>query len=83
MTSLMTPGAWDQFLEVAWLPDEQIDLARAAFLLSASENSALSVEGQMELLDSLASAASTRLGTERDPLTSVNILSEYLFDELG
>ena len=79
----MTHGAWDQFLEVARLPDEQIDLARAAFLLSASENSALAVEGQMGLLDSLASAAATRLGAERDPLTSVNTLSEFLFDELG
>ncbi len=79
----MTHGAWNQFLEVARLPDEQIDLARAAFLLSASENSAVAVEEQMGLLDSLASAASTRLGAERDPLASVNTLSEYLFGELG
>ena len=79
----MTQTVWDQFLEIARAPEDHIDLSRAALLLAASENPGVDVDRQLGLLDSLASAASTRLGEERDPLVSLNTLSEYLFDELG
>lgn len=74
---------WEQFLAVARLPDEQIELARAALLLATFEDPALDIEHELGLLDSLATVAATRMGNERDPFGSVNALSEYLFDEVG
>ena len=79
----MPRNDWEQFLAVARLPDEQIELARAALLLATFEEPALDVERELGLLDSLATAAATRMGTERDPFGSVNTLNEYLFDEVG
>jgi len=64
-------------------PDHEIDLARAALLIAASEYPELDVEGQLGLLDSLAAGASRRIGGDREALSSVNRLSEYLFDEVG
>lgn len=79
----MTKNVWAQFLTVANLPEPEIDLGKAAFLLAASEKPDVDVELQMGLLDSLASAASIRLGRNPEPLTAINNLSQYLFDELG
>lgn len=72
-----------QFAAQAALADDEIDLARAAFLIAATEYPSLEVEQQLGVLDSLAAAASTRLGDRSNALACVNALSEYLFDELG
>jgi regulator of sirC expression with transglutaminase-like and TPR domain len=74
---------WEEFERVAGLPDQDIDLARAALLIAAVEYPNLDLEHQLGILDSLAAAASRRLGQRREPLSCVNALSGYLFDEVG
>jgi regulator of sirC expression with transglutaminase-like and TPR domain len=74
---------WEEFKRTATLPDEEIDLGRTALLIAAVEYPGLDLEQQTGILDSLAAAASRRLGPDREPLTCVNTLSDYLFDEVG
>jgi regulator of sirC expression with transglutaminase-like and TPR domain len=74
---------WKEFIRIAASPDDEIDLARAALLIAATEYPELDIESQLGLLDSLASAASRRFGEERDPFFCINTLNEYLFDEVG
>ena len=74
---------WEQFLTMAGLPDDEIDLARAGVVIAAMEYPGLDVDHELGLLDSLAGGLSSRLGAARDPLFCVNTLNEYLFDEVG
>ena len=74
---------WEQFVRMAGVPDDEIDLARAGFLIAAMEYPGLDLDHQLGLLDSLSAAVSGRLEASRDPLFCVNTLSEYLFDEVG
>ena len=74
---------WEQFVRMAGLPDDEIDLARAGFLVAAMEYPGLDLDHQVGLLDSLSAGVSGRLDAKRDPLFCVNTLSEYLFDDLG
>ena len=72
-----------QFARVAGLPGDSIDLARAAFLIAATDNPSLDVDRELDVLGSLAAGASNRLSEKDDPLRRLNVLSEYLFDEVG
>ena len=74
---------WEQFVRMAGLPDDEIDLAQAAFLIAAMEYPGLDLDHQFGLLDTMSSGVSGRLDASRDPLFCVNTLSEYLFDEMG
>jgi regulator of sirC expression with transglutaminase-like and TPR domain len=72
-----------QFREITSLPEDELDLGRAALLIAVTEYPDLDIDKEVGLLDSLASAAATRLGSETDNLHSVNVISSYLFDEVG
>ena len=72
-----------QFAKVGASADDEIELARAALLIAATEYPQLDIDAEFAVLDSLAAGASRRLGEGRDPLFCVNALSDYLFDELG
>ena len=76
-----------QFTEAVAAPEEDINLARAAFLIASLEYPQLDLDQQLGFLDSLAAGALHRLGSRhqylRDPLFCLNTLSEYLFDEVG
>ena len=72
-----------QFTILAHVPDEEIDVARSAFLIAATEYPDLDIDQQVQLLDSLAAGASRRLGDGQDNLFFLNTLAEYLFDEVG
>jgi regulator of sirC expression with transglutaminase-like and TPR domain len=74
---------WEEFQRIARLPEEEVDLARAALLTSAVANPELDPDRHLAALDSLAAAASRRLGDSREPLACVNTISQYLFDEVG
>ena len=74
---------WDQFVGIAESGDDEIDLATAALLIAATEYPQLDIAHELSVLDSLAAGASHRLGQQRDPIYSINTLSEYLFDEVG
>ena len=72
-----------RFAALATLSDEEIDVAEAAFLIAAAEFPDLDIDGQVELLDSLAAGACRRIGDGQDTLFCLNTLAEYLFDEVG
>ena len=74
---------WEQFAELTQHPDDEIDLARAALLIAATEYSSLDISHELGVLDALSSGASKRFSEQRDPLYCLNTLSEYLFDEIG
>jgi regulator of sirC expression with transglutaminase-like and TPR domain len=76
-------STWEQFVEVAGLPDQDVDLARAALLIAATEYPNLDMDHELGILDTLSAGASQRLGEERSPLFCINTLSAYLFDEVG
>lgn len=73
----------NQFQEVIDLPDPQVDLARAALLLAASEYPDIGIERDLFMLQRLAGDISSRLLEEDDPLFCMNTLSQYLFDDVG
>jgi len=74
---------WEQFADSFQVPDDEIDLGRAALLIAAIENPSLEIDRQLGLLDSLAAAASRRLGADSSPHYCINTLSDYLFEEVG
>ena len=80
-------STFDRFAGLLEAPEPDIDLARAAFLISALEYPDLDVEQQLGVIDSLATGAQRLLGEPEDfsddPLFCLNRLSEYLFDEVG
>lgn len=73
----------ERFARLAGLPDEQIELAPAALWMATIEHPSLDVSEHIAALDSLADSASRRLAGRQDPLSSINALSEFLFDEMG
>ena len=72
---------WNQFDGIVGAPDEEIDLARAALLIAATEYPELSVERELFRLDAIAEGIAPRMDDDT-PLYQLNTLSEYLFDEL-
>ena len=81
---MSTEEAWQRFLDVAHAPDGEIILDRAALTLAATEYPDLDVEGELASMDSLAAGAARRLGDQRgDPLSCLNALSDFLFEEIG
>ena len=72
-----------KFSEVTDRPDYEIDVARAALLLSASEYPDLSIDQELFTFQRLAGSISSKLLDDDDPLYCMNILSEALFDEGG
>jgi regulator of sirC expression with transglutaminase-like and TPR domain len=74
---------WEEFRRAATLPDGQIDLGRTALLIAALDYPDLDLEQQLGALESLAAAASRRIGGDQEPLSCVNGLSDYLFEEVG
>ena len=78
-----TERAWRKLVAIAQSPEEDIDLDRAALVLAATEYPELDIDQEIATLDSLAAGAARRLGDTRDPLSCVNALSDFLFDEVG
>ena len=72
---------WNQFDHIVSVPDEEIDLARAALLIAATEYPGLSIERELFRIDAIAEGVAARMDDDT-PLYQLNRLSEYLFDEL-
>ena len=72
---------WNQFDRMVGVPDEEIDLARAALLIAATEYPGLSIERELFRIDEIAEGIAARMDDDT-PLYQLNTLSEYLFDEL-
>ena len=78
-----TEEAWSKLTAIVQSPEEEINLDWAALVLAATAYPELDINQETAALDSLAAGAARRLGDLRDPLSWVNTLSEYLFDEVG
>ena len=72
-----------QFSEVTDRRDHDIDVARAALLLAASEYPDLSIERELFMFQRLAGDISSKLLDDDEPLYCMNTLSECLFDDFG
>ena len=81
MSIVESREVWNQFDSMVGAPEEEIDLARAALLLAATEYPELSIERELFRVDELAEGVAPRMDDD-SPLYQLNTLSEYLFDEL-
>ena len=81
MSIVESREVWNQFDRMVGAPEEEIDLARAALLLAATEYPELSIERELFRVDELAEGVAPRMDDD-SPLYQLNTLSEYLFDEL-
>ena len=72
---------WNRFDRMVGVPDEDIDLARAALLIAATEYPSLNIERELFRIDEIAEGIAPRMDDDA-PLYQLNTLSEYLFDEL-
>ncbi|SVA55365.1 uncharacterized protein METZ01_LOCUS108219, partial [marine metagenome] len=80
-STLNNASPLQQFSDAA--DSDDLDLTQMALLIGLSEYPNLDIELERQSLDSLASGASHRLDDEDDSLARANMLSEYLFDEVG
>ena len=81
LTAMEVNDIWDEFDAHVGGSDEDIDLAYAALLIAATENSQLNIRRELYRLDMLADGVAYRIDDD-SPLYQANTLSEYLFDEL-
>jgi regulator of sirC expression with transglutaminase-like and TPR domain len=64
-------------------PDRELNLARAALYIAQTEYPDLDVEGQLQILDEMATELTTRLPQSRYPLRIIQTINDYLYGELG
>lgn len=72
-----------RFRDLIHLPDDQIDLARAALLLATLEAPNLDTEPWLTRLDGLADAAREHAGGASGDFARLEALTGYLYGELG
>ena len=81
--ALDTTTAIERFEKLAALPEEQADLALGALLIGAAVEADVDVDRQLSLLDDMASAVRERAEAADGTLAQINVLNDYLFDDLG
>lgn len=64
-------------------PDESIDLERAALYLAQEEYPNLDVADYLNALDTMAMEVEERLPVESYPLKRIQVINDYLYDDLG
>ncbi len=75
--------AFERFTRLVELSGEDIDLTVGALLIAAHFDPDVDVEHELRVLDSLTNGVAGRMPLEGPPLAAVNVLNEYLFDEIG
>jgi regulator of sirC expression with transglutaminase-like and TPR domain len=75
--------ARQRFIKATRVPDDDIDLERAALYIAQEAYPELAVEQFVEQLDKMADVVLQRLPEEAYPLRVMKAISEYLFGELG
>lgn len=73
----------NRFATIAELPDERIDLAEAALWIAAEEQPGVDPALWLARLDEIAERLRPRLEGVRDALDRVELLSDFLADEVG
>jgi regulator of sirC expression with transglutaminase-like and TPR domain len=76
------PLARQRFYQEIRQPEEQINLARAALYLAQEEYPDLDPEEYLNALDMMAVELEERLPFERYPLRVIQIVNQYLFEDL-
>jgi regulator of sirC expression with transglutaminase-like and TPR domain len=77
------PLARQHFYQEIHQADEQIDLAKAALHLAQEEYPQLAIATYLHRLDTMATEVGDRLPAERYPLRVIQVINQYLYDELG
>ena len=72
-----------QLVETLSAPEDQIDLARAALLIAAIDNSEFNVEDSLQTLDDLAKDFLKSLPAEIPPADKLTAFHRFLFEEQG
>jgi regulator of sirC expression with transglutaminase-like and TPR domain len=75
--------ARQRFLKATRVPDDDIDLERAALYIAQEAYPTLEVEQFVEQLDKMADAVLQRLPEEAYPLRVIKAISQYLFEDLN
>ena len=75
--------ARQRFYQEISQPDDQIDLAAAAFYIAQEDYAHLDLEIYLNTLNTMAAEVEERLPTERYPLKVIQTLNTYLFEDLG
>lgn len=73
----------ERFARLARQPDERIDLAVGALLISGEENPGLDLEAWIARLDRMGAEVRPRLAGARDELRRLELLTGYLYGEYG
>ena len=76
-------SAQSEFREAVSISDEEIDLARAAILITRIEDPDFEVEAFLESLNALAAQVVLRGGGHPDPLVRVRALIDVVIKDLG
>ena len=80
---MQLPDIWHQFDSIVRSSDEEIDLARTALLIAATEYPRLNIERELYRIGLLADGIAHQIYDDPSPIYHLNTLSDYLFDELG
>ncbi|MBI4189207.1 MAG: tetratricopeptide repeat protein [Betaproteobacteria bacterium] len=78
----MTPQA-ERFRQIAYGPDEAINLAEAALLIASEEYRDLDIAAYLARLDEMAATLKRRLRPDISPADTIIALNRFLFDEHG
>jgi len=79
-----TPASFRQlFVQEISSPESEIDLQRAALLISGEEYPDLDVDGYLRSIDDMAQQVKSAAGSSEDPGELARSLNHCLFDELG
>ncbi len=77
------PRSRQNFLQEISQPDNQINLTKAALYIAQEEYPNLDIHIYLNILDAIAKEIEKRLPKERYPLRTIQIINQYLYDELG
>lgn len=77
------PIARQQFYQEIHQPEFEINLAKAALYLAQEEYPDLDVAEYLNALDTMAAEVSERLPLENYPLRIIQVINQYLFEDLG
>lgn len=83
MANILPPNFRGLLAHQASLPDAEVDLQRAALLLSGEEFPELDVEGYLARLDTMADEARSLAGNAVDRAGLARGLNRFLFDQQG
>ncbi|MCP2729012.1 SirB1 family protein [Limnofasciculus baicalensis] len=77
------PRSRQNFLQEISQPDDRINLTKAALYIAQEEYPNLDIHIYLNILDGIANEIEKRLPPERYPLRTIQIINQYLYDELG